>query len=189
MFCLLPTAYCLLLTGGWRREGGAMRRLWAPWRMQYVGAPAEPGCLFCNARQSPDPRAALVLAKGARCTVLLNRYPYNTGHLMVAPAAHVPSLAELDRESALDLMVATQVCERALRAEYQPQGFNVGLNLGGAAGAGVPGHVHLHMVPRWKGDTNFMPVLGQTKVIPEDLGQTYARLEPLVKRLFGEEGL
>jgi ATP adenylyltransferase len=157
--------------------------------MQYVGAPPEPGCLFCNAWNSDDPRGALVLAKGNRCLVLLNRYPYNSGHLMIAPAAHVPFLAELGREAATDLMVAAQVCEKALAAEYQPQGFNVGCNLGAAAGAGVPGHVHLHMVPRWKGDTNFMPVLGHTKVMPEDLEHTYSRLEPLVTRLFGEAGL
>jgi ATP adenylyltransferase len=166
-----------------------MKHLWAPWRMEYIGAPPGPGCLFCNAWKAADPRSVLVLAKGRRCLILLNRYPYNSGHLMVAPVAHVPSLAELDRASLCDVAVAAQVCEKALAEEYKPQGFNIGSNIGAPAGAGVAEHVHLHLVPRWAGDTNFMPVLGETKVLPESLEETYDRLRPVVTRLLREEGL
>jgi ATP adenylyltransferase len=166
-----------------------MRRLWAPWRMEYIGAPAESGCLFCTAWRAKDPASALVLGRGQRVFVLLNRFPYNSGHLMIAPRSHVPSLASLDRESLCDMMRAAQLCEKALVAEYAPQGFNIGVNIGVCAGAGVPDHVHLHMVPRWTGDTNFMPVAGDTKVLPESLERTYARLEPVLRASLAREGI
>jgi ATP adenylyltransferase len=160
-----------------------MRRLWAPWRMEYIGA------LFCSAWHAEDLASSLVLVKGKRVLVILNRFPYNSGHLMIAPQSHVPSLASLDRESLCDMMRAAQLCEKALAAEYAPQGLNIGVNIGVCAGAGVPDHVHLHMVPRWTGDTNFMPVTAQTKVLPESLDQAYGRLEPILRTLLAEEGI
>ncbi len=165
-----------------------MKRLWAPWRKEYIGSAPESGCLFCRAWRAEDPASALVLGKARRVFVVLNRFPYNSGHLMIAPQAHVSSLGSLDRDSLCDLMRAVQLCERALAAEYAPQGFNIGMNIGVCAGAGVPDHVHLHMVPRWTGDTNFMPVAAETKVLPESLDQTYQRLQPVVRALLIEEG-
>jgi ATP adenylyltransferase len=167
-----------------------MERLWTPWRMSYVagagpGAPTEGGeaggaCFLCaaaaDAAGERDP-ANLVLFRGRRGFVLLNRYPYNTGHLMVAPYEHTGDLVTLAPETGHELYDLTRRAVAALQEEYRPDGFNVGLNLGQAAGAGVPGHLHVHAVPRWSGDTNFMPVLGQVKVLPESLDQTWARLK------------
>jgi ATP adenylyltransferase len=157
--------------------------------MEYVGAAPESGCLFCRAWREEDLISSLVLVKGKRVLIMLNRFPYNSGHLMIAPQSHVPSLASLEREALCDMMRAAQMCEKALAAEYAPQGLNVGINIGACAGAGIPDHVHLHMVPRWTGDTNFMPVTGQTKVLPENLDQTYARLAPVLRNLLAEEGI
>ncbi len=137
-------------------------------------------CFLC-AKPAEDPaRDAenLVLLRGTRCFVLLNLYPYNTGHLMVAPFTHTGDFASLDAHVASELTALTQRSIAALEAEYQPDAFNVGMNLGRVAGAGVPDHLHVHVVPRWSGDTSFMPVVGETKVMPEALEQTYQRLAP-----------
>jgi ATP adenylyltransferase len=155
-----------------------MRNLYAPWRMEYVGAAQEPGCLFCRVREAPpeDDRRNLVVLRGGDALVMLNRYPYNNGHLMVAPRAHVGSLADLDDDQSLAVVRLTRRSLRVLEAVMHPAGFNVGVNIGRAAGAGVADHVHVHVVPRWDGDTNFMPVLGEVKVVNEHLDRTWETL-------------
>jgi ATP adenylyltransferase len=151
--------------------------LWAPWRLEYVGgADEQEGCLFCKAVESEDDEAALVVHRGRHAIVLVNKFPYASGHLMVAPRRHIGEFAELTDEEALELHRLSGHGMGALAQLYQPQGYNVGWNLGRIAGAGVVDHVHVHIVPRWAGDTNFMPVLADVKVIPEHLGETRRRL-------------
>lgn len=135
-------------------------------------------CLFCLKPHQPDGEA-LILYRGQWCYVVLNRFPYNNGHLMIVPYAHLPSLEDLDGPTSAEWMALTQISLRVLRQAYHPQGFNIGLNIGTAAGAGVADHVHLHVVPRWGGDTNYMSVVSQTRIIPEWLEETYRRLRPL----------
>lgn len=139
--------------------------------------PSPEGCIFCRKITAQDDAAEHVLARGRHVFVVLNRYPYNNGHLMVVPYAHVPSLEDLDSETRAELMEMVVRSLRALRAAYAPDGFNMGANIGQVAGAGVADHVHLHIVPRWSGDTNYMPIIGQTRVIPELLDETYRRLK------------
>jgi ATP adenylyltransferase len=151
--------------------------LWAPWRLEYVGgADEQEGCLFCKAVESVDDEAALVVHRGRHAIVLVNKFPYASGHLMVAPRRHVGEFAELTDEEALELHRLAGQGIGALAQLYEPQGYNVGWNLGRIAGAGVVDHVHVHVVPRWAGDTNFMPVLADVKVIPEHLAETRRRL-------------
>ena len=160
-----------------------MERLWSSWRLAYVSASNEPnGCIFCDAL-ADDEAAALVLFRGATCFVILNLYPYNNGHLMVVPNRHVAKLAEAAPEELGELMRLTQAAEIALTEAYRPQGMNVGMNLGRPAGAGIAEHMHVHVVPRWAGDTNFMSVVGGVRVLPEELGQTAARLRPIFERI------
>jgi ATP adenylyltransferase len=156
-------------------------RLWAGWRMAYIDKATstkvrkEP-CLFCTlAKAKPGPRN-LVLAVTPRVLVMMNLFPYNVGHVMVAPTAHVGSLARLRAEDAAEMNEWLGRVEQAIGSAYRPHGFNLGMNLGRTAGAGVLGHLHWHVVPRWNGDTNFMPVTASTKVLPEALDQTYAKL-------------
>jgi len=152
--------------------------LWAPWRMQYIAGPKSDGCIFCGkAKEGADARN-LILARGSFTYVLLNIYPYNLGHLMIAPYRHVDSLGKLSPEERGEMMAWASRSERALREAFLAEGFNIGVNIGKVAGAGIDDHVHMHVVPRWGGDTNFMPVLGDTKVIPEHLEETYAKLLP-----------
>ena len=152
-------------------------RLWAPWRMIYVArAASERGCLFCRAGRSADDRAQLVLARRPHAFLMLNRFPYNPGHLMVAVTRHAARFGQLRAEERSDLIELVGLAERALAAEYRPHGVNYGANVGRVAGAGYPGHLHLHLVPRWNGDTNFMPAVGETKVLPESLTRTWSRL-------------
>lgn len=161
--------------------------LFAPWRMTYLtgAAPAgAPRCLFCDLQGLGDAEA-LIVERGARVYAVLNRYPYSNGHVMVAPFAHRATLPELTAEERGELIELAARLEGALRAEYAPQGLNAGLNLGKCAGAGVPGHLHMHLVPRWDGDTNFMTVVGGTRVVPEELDVTYRRLRT---RLGAPEG-
>jgi ATP adenylyltransferase len=155
-----------------------MRNLYAPWRMEYIGAPPEPGCLFCRVREAPpgDDRRNLVLHRAPDALVMLNKFPYNPGHLMVAPRAHEGSLAALDDEQVLALMRLVQRSQRVVEQVMSPEGFNVGVNMGRAAGAGIPDHVHVHLVPRWNGDTNFLPVLAEVKVVNEHLERTWEKL-------------
>jgi ATP adenylyltransferase len=154
-----------------------MERLWAPWRMEYITEAPRPGCLFCRViEDATDKDAALVVWRPDQAIVLLNKYPYNPGHVMVAPHAHFGGLEDLDDAQTADLMRALKRTITVLKALLKPEGFNVGANIGRVAGAGMPDHVHLHVVPRWNGDTNFMPVLGEVKVINEHLTQTAAKL-------------
>jgi ATP adenylyltransferase len=154
-----------------------MQRLWAPWRLSYVqGERNREGCIFCRAAKPGDDAAHHVLHRGERCFAMLNAYPYNSGHLMVAPRRHVPSLEDLDADELLELMTLTQRSLGALREAYGPDGFNLGVNEGEIAGAGFADHVHLHVVPRWAADNNFMAVTGDTRVLPQSLDDSYAAL-------------
>ena len=137
----------------------------------------EVGCVFCDAQTQPDGPENLVLARGQRAYVILNRYPYTSGHLMVVPNQHHPSLEGLDSQTQAEMMALTTKAIRAVSKVYHPQGFNVGVNIGLAAGAGILEHVHMHIVPRWVGDTNFMSSLGETRVLPETLEKTYQRVK------------
>src|SRR5258706_8311658 len=160
-----------------------MNRLWSPWRLAYVTAaqqtPTE--CIFGDA--AADPNAELVLLRGVRCFVILNPYPYNNGHLMVAPTRHIRNLTDLVPDEQVELMTMVRWSEMALTEAYRPQGINVGINLGKAAGAGIEDHLHVHLVPRWAGDTNFMTAVADTRVLPEALEQTAGRLRPVFERL------
>jgi ATP adenylyltransferase len=157
-------------------------RLYTPWRREFIEGAVDRSteCFLCDLVAAPPSadRDNLVLLRAQRVFVLLNLYPYNSGHLMVAPYAHTGDLANLDSDIANELMAVTQRSLTAIQQAYSPEAFNVGLNLGRVAGAGVPEHLHVHVVPRWGGDTNFMPLVAQTKVLPETLRQTYDRLEP-----------
>jgi ATP adenylyltransferase len=155
-----------------------MDYLWSPWRMKYIQAhQTGDACIFCQAAQREDGPENLIVKRGEHCFVILNRYPYTSGHLMVVPFEHVPSLENLrpaDRAEMMDLISAAMA---ALRRVYNPEAFNLGANIGAAAGAGVAGHFHIHVVPRWMGDTNFMSTVGETRVLPEALEDTYRRLK------------
>jgi len=164
-------------------------RLWSPWRLEYItGGGRKADCIFCEVARPPEPDS-LVVFEGSACYVILNLYPYNNGHLMVVPYRHVATLTGLTGDEMNEVGQLTQRCEAALGEVYQPHGFNVGINLGAAAGAGVRDHIHVHVVPRWNGDTNFMPVVGNTRVLPEDLGASAARLRPVFARLASEAGV
>ncbi|MBI5367697.1 MAG: HIT domain-containing protein [Planctomycetes bacterium] len=153
-----------------------MRQLWAPWRIEYIREAGEPGCVFCRLLAENRDDANLIVVRRARTFALLNRYPYNSGHLMVAPLAHKGDLAALDDAETLELMRLLAEMQALLMRVMQPQGFNLGVNLGRVAGAGVLEHIHLHLVPRWNGDTNFMPVLDDVRVIPQALSELHALL-------------
>ena len=161
-----------------------MDRLYSPWRLSYVTTASEPvpGCIFCNAAaaEHDDP---LVVARGRSAFVILNLYPYNSGHLMIVPNRHVASLAELSPEERADVMDLTARAEVAVTEVYRPQGLNIGVNLGKAAGAGIADHLHVHVVPRWTGDTNFMSVVGNVRVLPEEVPASVERLRPVFERL------
>jgi ATP adenylyltransferase len=166
--------------------------LWSPWRLDYIIGPKDKRCVFCVAPgraadeegivTEADP---LVLHQGRLAFVILNLYPYNNGHLMVVPYRHESTLAGLTRDEMNEVGLLTQRAETALREAYRLEGINVGVNLGSAAGAGIEEHVHVHLVPRWNGDTNFMSVVSQTRVLPEDIRSTAARLRPVFERLAG----
>ncbi|WP_406701098.1 HIT domain-containing protein [Singulisphaera sp. Ch08] len=158
-----------------------MDRLWAPWRAQYIreasaGAETDPGCFLCRGISSRDDRDNLLVWRGAHSVVVLNRFPYNNGHLLVAPLVHRGTLGELSGADLTEPIETVRKLVGILDRMLRPQGYNIGLNQGKSAGAGLPGHLHWHVVPRWDGDTNFMPVLGQTKVIVESLLEFYDRL-------------
>ncbi|MDY7080460.1 MAG: HIT domain-containing protein [Chloroflexota bacterium] len=161
-----------------------MSHLWTPWRMAYLQGeePLPEGCLFCLKSQAEDAEAHIV-HRGRFCYVTLNRFPYNNGHLMIVPDVHVATLGDVNAETLAELMALVQLSLQVLQAAYDPQGFNVGMNIGAVAGAGVAEHIHLHIVPRWGGDTNYMTTLGGTRVIPEWLEQTYERLRPLFEHM------
>ncbi len=153
-----------------------MKHLWAPWRLAYVAGPKVEGCVFCEAVAAGDDRVSLIVHRAGLGFLILNRYPYNSGHLMVVPNRHVARPDGLSSEEAGALMGLAALAVRILERAMAPQGFNIGMNLGRAAGAGIDEHLHLHVVPRWVGDTNYMPVISDVKVMPEHLDQTYDRL-------------
>lgn len=163
-------------------RSGVTERLWAPWRMRYIIEDKPEGCLFCTKRGASNDRENHIVWRGERAFVLLNTYPYNNGHLMVAPDAHIADLEDLPTETLMEIMSLTQDAIRALKREFHPEGVNVGINLGAAAGAGIKDHLHLHIVPRWAGDTNFMPVVADVRVIPQSLDHAHA----LLSRAFAE---
>ena len=156
-----------------------MDYIWSPWRFQYMAEVTQgqqPECFFCAAVKSTRDDETLVVYRGKKVFVILNRYPYTSGHVMIVPYAHVAELSLCDAEALSEMMEQARRVEAALRASYTPDGMNLGMNLGKAAGAGVAGHLHLHMLPRWIGDTNFMTVTGETRVHPEELKDTYEKL-------------
>jgi len=154
-----------------------MERLWAPWRMEYLQGEHVEGCIFCEKPAEENDRANYLLYRGEHAYILMNIYPYSNGHLMVAPYAHVAQLTDLDEAVRIEIMELTTLCTGLLSHTSHPAGFNLGANMGKAAGAGFDEHFHMHIVPRWLGDTNFMPVIGNTRVIPESLDETYQRLK------------
>ncbi|HEY3248680.1 MAG TPA: HIT domain-containing protein [bacterium] len=153
-----------------------MKQLWAPWRLAYIQQEKPSGCIFCLAAASADDRSGLVVYRGPRTFVIMNLFPYNTGHIMVVPYRHIADLSDLDDDEAREIVLTLARAVAAEGRALNPEGYNVGLNLGQVAGAGIRDHLHVHVVPRWAGDTNFMPVLGDVKVIPEHLESTYDRL-------------
>lgn len=158
------------------------RPLWAPWRIEYITGPRKGGCIFCAIAAGEDPERLLV-ERGESCFTVLNAFPYASGHVMVAPYRHVDGLEDLDDGELLELMHLTRRALRALRDAMSPDGFNAGLNLGVEAGAGIADHLHMHVVPRWRGDTNFMPVLADTRVLPQALAATREALVAALERL------
>lgn len=161
--------------------------LWAPWRIAYLKSLEEEepgGCFLCTYWNKPDhDKKNLVLWRTRRCLVVFNRFPYTGGHLLVAPAAHVPDLADLDNDTMLDMMLLTRDAQKVLTETIKPQGFNIGINISRCAGAGLPGHVHLHLVPRWDGDTNFITTVGRVRVISQALEELYDQLAEISRRL------
>lgn len=162
-----------------------MERIWAPWRLEYVAAGCDKksdGCLFCNKFSSKDDQRNFVVKRSENAFIMLNIFPYNNGHLMIAPARHVADIEELskaEKEEMFDLLVEAKVM---LKSVLNPDGFNIGINCGDIAGAGIADHIHIHIVPRWKGDTNFMPVLSDTRVIPQSLNSLYEKLMEYLKK-------
>lgn len=164
-----------------------MKVLWAPWRMEYILGDKSGECIFCP-EPGEDLAERLVLFSGRRTRIMMNKYPYINGHLLISPLRHTPNLNDLTPEEMLDLMVKLRSSLAILTANMAPDGFNVGINLGEVAGAGVESHLHLHVVPRWNGDTNFIPVFADVRVIPEHFRETYERLAPHFQALKNEDG-
>ncbi|OPZ79304.1 MAG: AP-4-A phosphorylase [Actinobacteria bacterium ADurb.Bin444] len=154
-------------------KGERLDVMWAPWRMEYIGSPKPTGCIFCEKPTAGDDPANHIVWRGNHAFVLLNAYPYNNGHLMVAPYKHIANLEDLAPDVTAEMMRLCQDAIRALKRDFNPDGVNMGINLGSAAGAGVKDHLHIHVVPRWNGDTNFMSVITDTRVIPQSLDESY----------------
>jgi ATP adenylyltransferase len=150
--------------------------LWAPWRMEYILGPKEQGCIFCDKPKQTQDRENLILHRGAQAFVIMNKYPYNNGHLLIVPYRHEADLGRLTNAESLEMMELLQKSAAALKGTCAPQGFNIGMNVGAVAGAGIDSHLHFHIVPRWNADTNFMPIIGHTKVVSEGLWETWAHL-------------
>ncbi len=152
-----------------------MKHLWSPWRMSYIESHKQDGCVFCQALEQEDGPENLIVTRGKTSFVILNRYPYTSGHIMVLPYVHVPTLDELKAASRTEMIELVSKGTQVLQSIYKPEGFNVGINIGEAAGAGIEEHIHI--VPRWIGDTNFMSAVGETRILPEDLKNTYSRVK------------
>lgn len=165
-----------------------MDEIFAPWRMQYILSNSEnedkaaEGCIFCNFPKLDEDEKRLIVERGKLCFVIMNAYPYNPGHMMVVPYRHTADFTSLTPEELAETAALVQKSVRALTALMQPHGFNIGMNIGRVAGAGIDQHLHTHIVPRWNGDTNFMPVIGETRVVSESLESTYKRLAAVWKR-------
>ncbi len=173
------------------REGTTLERLWATWRMKYIVTLPEggPGAdVFVDLPETEDGSGNLIVHRGEFCYIVLNLYPYNNGHAMVIPFRKVADFSSLDADEMLEMMQLADLLMRALTRCMSPQGFNMGMNLGRVGGAGIPEHLHLHVVPRWPGDTNFMPVIGQTKVLPESLEDTWQKVQGAIRDVLAEEG-
>lgn len=165
-----------------------MKQLWAPWRMAYIQEDlkrSDQACVFCVRNWEGEDRERLILVRGTHAFVLMNRYPYTNGHLMVAPYRHTADISELTDPEALEMHQLAVLCREVLTECFSPHGFNLGINLGQVAGAGIADHLHLHVVPRWTGDTNFMPVFSDVRVIPEHLEATYDRLAAAFEKRVG----
>ena len=154
-----------------------METIWAPWRIKYIEKPKEEGCIFCDKPSEKNDKSNFILHRGKHCFIIMNIFPYNNAHLMVVPYKHTSELAELSAKEKLELMDQLVLCKQVLTRSVSPHGFNIGMNMGLIAGAGIDDHLHFHIVPRWKGDTNFMPVLASTKVVSEGLEQTWEKLK------------
>ena len=167
-----------------------LQRLWAPWRMKYINSiPDTPGgeCIFCTKPAENEDVKNCIVHRGEHCFVILNIYPYNNGHLMVVPYKHTPNLSDLDDAEKLDIMNTVDVVLRAMKSIMNPDGFNIGMNMGRSAGAGITEHLHVHIVPRWTGDTNFMPIIGGTKVISESLDDTAKKIGDAIRGVLDED--
>jgi ATP adenylyltransferase len=162
-----------------------MDRLWAPWRIEYIKKPKERACILCEIPKKSEKydRENLLLYRGDKGYIVLNRYPYNNGHLMIVPYRHVQDLLDLDDNEIQELMHLTKLSIKIIRNEMKPEGFNIGINIGSAAGAGIEEHIHIHIVPRWIGDTNFMPIIANTKVLIEYLQDTYDKLKNQIESI------
>jgi len=160
-----------------------MENIWAPWRMDYILNGEEKGCIFCNKPKENEDEKNLILLRRNLCFVVMNLYPYNNGHLLVVPFRHFGKFTETTREESLEIFETTQVCVKVLGKAFKPDGLNIGINLGRVAGAGVEDHLHVHIVPRWSGDTNFMTVLADVRVIPEHISNTYRKLKGVFEEI------
>jgi len=160
-----------------------MKQLWAPWRLEYIKSDKTDGCIFCVLPSSNDDDKNYILFKGMHSFVIMNIFPYNSSHLMVAPYSHVGCITKINESERNEVALLTHECINILRTVIEPEGFNIGYNIGKAAGAGYEEHIHCHIVPRWSGDNNFMPVLGEVRVQPEHLRATYEKLHPHFKNL------
>ena len=160
-----------------------MDYLWTPWRYAYVtGAEKTTGCIFCDAPESGDDEKARIVYRGRDCFIILNTYPYTPGHVMIVPYAHLDELHKLPEAVAQEMMKLSQRMESVLREQYHPDGINLGMNIGKAAGAGVAGHIHMHVLPRWVADANFLSVVGETRVLPESLHVTWKKIKDALSR-------
>lgn len=157
--------------------------MWAPWRISYVVGEKPCGCVFCRKIEANDDEADFVLYRGEHCAIVLNTFPYNSGHLMVVPFEHVAELSALSAEASVEMWELTRLAVHALKQALDWQGVNIGMNLGEAAGAGIKDHMHMHIVPRWHGDTNYMTACAETRVVPQSLEDSYRQLRPVVQRL------
>ncbi len=172
------------------QEGTLLQRLWATWRMKYISRLTEDGAgedVFVGLPESEDGPGNLIVHRGKTCYIVLNLYPYNNGHAMVVPFRKVGAFSDLAEAEMLEIMKLSDLLMRALERCMRPQGFNLGMNLGRVGGAGIPDHLHMHIVPRWSGDTNFMPVVGQTKVLPESLEDTWGKVHAAIREILTEE--
>ncbi len=160
-----------------------MKKLFAPWRYKYVSNPSSEGCIFCKAASTKDDKKSGVLFRGKFSFVIMNKYPYNNGHVMVAPYKHTGNFIELNKDEMLEMSVILQKWQEVIKKAMNPDGFNIGMNIGRIAGAGFEDHLHYHIVPRWSGDTNFMPIIGETKVVPMSIDEAYDILLKAYKKM------